>query len=139
MSCMLVRDFELKSSFFRCAFHPGAFGKGQTKDISCTTQRTGRYVFIILRATEYLTLCEVEVFAVRGGRLQLILHLLHLNKTFVLCSYCKLRRSYRGCKLLNREIYAKTSCRKFQVLELMEISYKLRMIKNILGTKIVGP
>ena len=47
-------------------YHPGAFGRGQTKALQCTQPKTGRYVFVRLRVTEYLTLCEVEVYAVRG-------------------------------------------------------------------------
>ena len=53
-------------SLRRCAYHAGAFGRGQTKAIQCTQPKVGRYVFVRLRVTEYLTLCEVEVMAVRG-------------------------------------------------------------------------
>ena len=51
----------------RCAFYQGAVGKGKTADIFCTKEVSGRYVFVMLRATDYLTLCEVEVFGIKGG------------------------------------------------------------------------
>ncbi|XP_065051247.1 uncharacterized protein LOC135680930 isoform X2 [Rhopilema esculentum] len=50
-----------------CTFFPGAIGQGQTQELSCTPPKQGRYVFVALRVQEWLTLCEVEVFAIRGG------------------------------------------------------------------------
>ena len=44
-----------------------SLGKGETKRISCPSQMRGRYVNIRIPATgsakQYLTLCEVEVYA----------------------------------------------------------------------------
>lgn len=51
-----------------CAYHSGAFGRGQTKTLRCNRPMVGRYVFVRLRTTEYLTLCEVEVFASRAKK-----------------------------------------------------------------------
>ena len=51
-----------------CAYFPGSVGRGQTQDLTCTPPKTGRYVYVTLRGTDYLTLCEVEVLAVKGGR-----------------------------------------------------------------------
>ena len=50
----------------RCAYHPGAFGRGEAKTLSCSKPLRGRYLFVTLKTTEILTVCEVEVFAVRG-------------------------------------------------------------------------
>ena len=50
----------------RCAYHPGAFGRGQTKSLRCNPPKVGRFVFVRLRTTEYLTLCEVEVYGSKG-------------------------------------------------------------------------
>lgn len=52
----------------RCGYHPGKFSKGQTKEIKCSRPMPGRYVYVTLRTTEYLTLCEVEVYAQIGGK-----------------------------------------------------------------------
>ena len=46
----------------RCRFVPGALGKGEKRKIDCAPPRIGRFVFVVLRVREYLTLCEVEVF-----------------------------------------------------------------------------
>ena len=61
-------------SFHRCMYHPGAFGRGQTKALQCTEPKIGRYVFVRLRVTEYLTLCEVEVYAVGGMFSHLVMY-----------------------------------------------------------------
>ena len=53
-------------SVHSCAYHPPAFGKGQTKFLECSSPKIGRYVYVTLITTEYLTLCEVEVYAVKG-------------------------------------------------------------------------
>ena len=50
-------------SVFRCRFVPGALGRGERRKIDCAPARVGRFVFVVLRVREYLTLCEVEVFA----------------------------------------------------------------------------
>ena len=59
-------EYILLILFSRCTYHPGAFGRGQTKSLRCSSPKIGRYVFVRLRVTEYLTLCEVEVSAVKG-------------------------------------------------------------------------
>lgn len=41
-------------------------GKGQTRQFPCSRPIKGRYVFVVLNVNEYLTLCEVEVYGVRG-------------------------------------------------------------------------
>ena len=48
-----------------CAYHGGSFGRGQTKALTCSQPKVGRFVFVKLRVNEYLTLCEVEVMAVK--------------------------------------------------------------------------
>ena len=55
---------------FRCAYHEGKFDYGgQSKDIVCTTPKWGRYVFVVLKVKDYLTLCEAEVYGIKGGML----------------------------------------------------------------------
>ena len=53
-------------SFHRCTYHRNAFGPGETKELECIQPETGRYVFVMLKVKEFLTLCEVKVFADRG-------------------------------------------------------------------------
>lgn len=52
-------------SVLRCAYHAAALGKAETKDLKCTSPVMGRYVYVALRVQEELTLCEVEVYAVK--------------------------------------------------------------------------
>lgn len=59
---------------YSCATHLNALGRGETKFIQCSTPKSGRYVVVNLRITEYLTLCEVEVYAIRGGKEQFPFH-----------------------------------------------------------------
>ena len=56
---------------FRCKYHAGTIGSGQTVELSCSEAISGRYVYVTLRITEYLTLCEVEVFEDKGNVLLL--------------------------------------------------------------------
>ena len=67
MSCL--ESFSVFVTFFvlRCAYYQGAVGKGQTIEIYCTKEVRGRYVYVMLRGSDYLTLCEVEVFGIQGG------------------------------------------------------------------------
>ena len=51
---------------YRCTYHGGSFGRGQTKALTCSQPKIGRYVFVKLRVNEYLTLCEVEVMAIKS-------------------------------------------------------------------------
>ena len=51
---------------FRCTYYAGTVGNGKTAMLLCSRLVTGRYVYITLRAREYLTLCEVEVFEGKG-------------------------------------------------------------------------
>ena len=44
----------------------GAMKKGETRTFTCSNSLKGRYVFIVNNVNDYLTLCEVQVFAVRG-------------------------------------------------------------------------
>ena len=50
-----------------CVYYPGAIGKGKTVELVCTKPMDGKLVFIMLRGSDWLTLCEVEVFAIKGG------------------------------------------------------------------------
>ena len=43
---------------------PSALGKGETREIACSKPRFGRFVMVMLRNFDYLTLCEVQVFAI---------------------------------------------------------------------------
>ena len=52
--------------FYRCAYHKDALGAGETKELKCIQSVTGRYVFVMLKVKDYLTLCEVQVFGVQG-------------------------------------------------------------------------
>ena len=47
-----------------CIAVSGALGKGETRTLTCSPSVVGRYVFVAHRGKEYLTLCEVQVFAV---------------------------------------------------------------------------
>ena len=50
--------------FNRCLRVAGALGKGETREIVCTKPEFGQYVFVTLKGKDWLTLCEVEVFAI---------------------------------------------------------------------------
>ena len=67
---------------YRCAYHGGSFGRGQTKALQCSQPRTGRYVFVKLRVNEYLTLCEVEVMGVSGMYLPWYILVSHVDSCF---------------------------------------------------------
>ncbi len=54
--------------FHRCVYYAPAFKAGETRSLDCTSPKVGRYVSVGLRVNEYLTLCEVEVFAVGGSK-----------------------------------------------------------------------
>ena len=43
-----------------CATLDAAFGRGETKALSC--EATGRYVSVIYEKTDFLMLCEVRVY-----------------------------------------------------------------------------
>eukprot|EP00795_Rhopilema_esculentum_P011495 gene11495-21712_t len=46
----------------QCFFYSGYPSAGSTVTLSCTSAVSGRFVFVILRDTGLLTLCEVRVF-----------------------------------------------------------------------------
>ena len=50
-----------KDNFDVCATWDGAVGAGVSQPLRCMAK--GRYVIIQLQKTEYLTLCEVKVYA----------------------------------------------------------------------------
>ncbi|XP_065051329.1 uncharacterized protein LOC135681005 [Rhopilema esculentum] len=50
-----------------CRYIVGEIGKGVTFEFECKPQRRGRFVFISLRGSTSLTLCEVQVFAQKGA------------------------------------------------------------------------
>jgi len=54
-----------------CTFYPHAFGKGETKLLTCSSPVIGRYVYIRILVHEWLTLCEVQVYAYKPGNLAL--------------------------------------------------------------------
>ena len=49
----------------RCQYFTDDVAAGVTLDIRCKSR--GRFVYVRLRKREYLTLCEVEVYAEEGG------------------------------------------------------------------------
>ena len=53
-------------SNFRCDRVRGSMQKGETRDIICVQPVRGHLVFVVLNGRNYLTLCEVEVMAVKG-------------------------------------------------------------------------
>ena len=46
-----------------CWYEPDAFGINETKTFNCTEPLVGRYVTIHFNRSEYLSLCEVEVYS----------------------------------------------------------------------------
>ena len=54
---------------YRCVAVSGALDKGETRELKCDALRSGQYVFIVNNVNEVLTLCEVQVFAIRGKNL----------------------------------------------------------------------
>ena len=50
-----------------CARQPGAFSAGETRKLPCKGPVRGRYVIISIPGKgQILTLCEVQVYAVKG-------------------------------------------------------------------------
>ena len=49
------------SGYDVCATNAGALNAGETRHFACSS--TGRYLIVQLKGTNYLTLCEVKVFA----------------------------------------------------------------------------
>ena len=45
-----------------CAHVEGHLGSGETRSIPCGTPMTGRYVLLELQDTQFLTICEFEVY-----------------------------------------------------------------------------
>lgn len=70
--------------FFRCKYHAGTIGSGQTVELPCSNPVAGRYVYLTLRVTEYLTLCEVEVFEAKGNVLPRFILMFGLQKLWPL-------------------------------------------------------
>ncbi len=46
-------------------FFRGYLGAGETATFECEKALNGRFVFVALRATEQLILCEVQVYAIK--------------------------------------------------------------------------
>ena len=44
----------------------GGMGKGETRNFACQAPLMGQHVFIVNNVADYLTLCEVQVFAYKG-------------------------------------------------------------------------
>ena len=62
-----VAGDELVGAYLLCAQAGGTFGAGETRRIVCTHDVIGRYVVISLPGNqEILTICEVQVYGVRG-------------------------------------------------------------------------
>ena len=40
--------------------------RGQTRQFPCRMPVKGHFVFVVLNRNEYLTLCEVEVYGIKG-------------------------------------------------------------------------
>ena len=51
------------SAISRCGYHAGGFGELTT--IECAPGTQGRYLVVQMRDTQYLHLCEVEVYSGR--------------------------------------------------------------------------
>ena len=60
----------------RVVTYAGQFGAGETKDFILDFNKRGRYVYIQLMDQNFLTLCEVEVFATMRESVQFI----HFNR-----------------------------------------------------------
>ena len=56
----------------RCRHYGGAVRQGGTISLHCRRNNHGRYVYVMLRGRNYLTLCEVEVYS-QGGKILVIL------------------------------------------------------------------
>ena len=56
------------TSFTECWYQSSPMGKGEIQQFNCTSVISGRYVTIHFSSnkTEYLTLCEVEVYTEEG-------------------------------------------------------------------------
>ena len=71
---ILVGDTFSESSFdssgySTCASVQGALGAGETKEINCNQAVTGRYVVAQLTGSNYLTICEFEVYGSASGEI----------------------------------------------------------------------
>jgi len=54
------------SNYPLCGAHPGSVGAGVTVKITCKPGLVGRYVIVQLKGSNFLTLCEVQVFTGTG-------------------------------------------------------------------------
>ncbi len=63
----LFQAYEFLFCISSCAYFQGPVGSGATHTFTCSSPKLGRYVFVALRVKEYLTLCEVKVYALKHG------------------------------------------------------------------------
>ena len=73
------------SSFCRCAKSPRALARAEKRDMVCSRPMKGRYVYVTLRVREILTVCEVEVFPIKGSAVQQVSSLTGLSFRDVFC------------------------------------------------------
>lgn len=52
-----------------CTYYPHAFSRGETKTLTCSSSVIGKYVYVRTLINDWLTLCEVQVYAFKPGNL----------------------------------------------------------------------
>ena len=109
-TCIFAKFFRMLivfHSFYRCAKSPRAFARAEKRDMVCSRPMKGRYVYVTLRVTEILTVCEVEVFPIKGSAVEQVSSLTGLyfqdvcyfNLIFACSICCNFVRCYE-CSLL---------------------------------------
>lgn len=63
-----IRDNKTHFESSRCTYYPGGLGRGETRLFTCSRPIVGRYVYVRIFAWDWLTLCEVQVYAYKQGR-----------------------------------------------------------------------
>ena len=53
------------TGYHQCGAYPGVPRQGDPNEIICADEVIGRYVYLYLAATNYVQLCEVEVYGFR--------------------------------------------------------------------------
>ena len=61
-----LADAKANKGLTTCYQQAGAVADGATLTLACTTPGKARFVKVMLNGKNYLTLCEVEVYAVEG-------------------------------------------------------------------------
>ena len=62
-----IKSFNISTFVYnRCKYHSGSVSSGGTITLNCDGSNHGRYVYVMLRGKDFLTLCEVEVYSKKG-------------------------------------------------------------------------